>query len=220
MLIIPDIPDKMLIFTTSLKNGFSRLNFFCVERTNLPGCVCRYQTPLRHTRRIAWRGRHHGRMFPPVRSLCDQPFGSDYQPRLSGRRFLLRALGLRHRLRLRRSVAQNVAQGFLQTTSGAPSPHGHHGGARRRTVLLLRSVRGFSGNRRDALVAGPADLPAGLYDVPCAPGLGHSGLGRNLSAQRPRLVAALRIRPISSMRSSSAASRNSCWACWWPPPQC
>jgi peptidoglycan/LPS O-acetylase OafA/YrhL len=31
MLIIPDIPDKLLIFTTSLKNGFSRLNFSALK---------------------------------------------------------------------------------------------------------------------------------------------------------------------------------------------
>lgn len=52
-----------------------------------------------------------------------------------------------------------------------------HGDARRRTVLLLRSLRRFSGDRGDALVAGIADFPAGLHAAPCPDGLGHPRLG-------------------------------------------
>ena len=66
------------------------------------------------------------------------------------------------------------------------------GSPHRRAVLLLRG-RGLSGDRRRTVVEGVADLPAGLYDAARAAVVGHPRLGRDQPAERPLLVAALRI---------------------------
>ena len=51
----------------------------------------------------------------------------------------------------------------------------------------------FPDDRRRTVVGGAADLPAGLYDAARAAVVGHPRLGRDQPAERPRMVAALRI---------------------------
>ncbi len=148
--------------------------------------------PLRNPRRTARRGGDDRGGLPPAGNLLQRPCLPGAQPRLSGRRLLLRALGLRDRLRLRRPLELHVAQGLLQAPPGASASDGHHGVSHRRAVLLLR-VRGLPDDRRRTVVGGAADLPAGLYDAARAAVVGHPRLGRDQPAERPRMVAALRI---------------------------
>ena len=163
-----------------------------VGNKSLCGGICRYETPLQHTRRIARRSGADGRLVSRVRSLCDKSRRSENQPRLSGRRFLLHPVGVRDRLRLRRPVETNDGKGVCHATvHPSASDGGNRRGDRGRHVLLSGLLRM---GRLESLGddAADSDPDERLHDSGHARH-GDPGRDRNVPAERSELVAVLRV---------------------------
>ena len=156
-------------------------------------------------RGVAAPARH---LVPPLRGIRHEPPRPAVQPWLSGRRLLLPALGLRHRLCLRRPLAgAHDARGVFQAAPHPVASDGRAGGRAGGRRLLPAGERAV-GRHAGRLSDGAGGHAAGHAAAPGGTRRGRRGARqrRDVSAQRSELVALLRIHRQHPLCARAAAA--------------